>query len=287
MPHPFDATLKSLGKDHAADFVAMFDAPTTETVTPLNVDLSTVTTSADLVFGLGDPLKEVVHIDFQAGANRKKGRAVLVYNALLHENYEVPVHSVLVLLRPSADHSEVTGEVAYAARPGRSRMEFGYEIVRLWQVPAEEFLRGPLGTLPLAVLGGLPAGTDRQAGLTEVVRSVLERLAAEAPPGWLERLQVSMAELLALVVKRKEVRNIFGGAGVMLTPGTPVYEGLVDIGVERQTKLHILKLGKRKLGEADEAIRTKLEAIDDIERLERIFDRAADAPSWDDLLATP
>ena len=68
MSHPFDATLKDLGTAHAADFLALFDSPTKEVVKPLNVDLSTVTTSADLVYGIGDPLREVIHLDFQASA---------------------------------------------------------------------------------------------------------------------------------------------------------------------------------------------------------------------------
>ena len=38
-------------------------------LTPLNVDLSTVTTAADLAFGLGDPLREVIHLDAQASAD--------------------------------------------------------------------------------------------------------------------------------------------------------------------------------------------------------------------------
>jgi hypothetical protein len=32
-------------------------------------------------------------------------------------------------------------------------MEFGYEIIRIWQRPAEELLAGPLGVAPLALLG--------------------------------------------------------------------------------------------------------------------------------------
>jgi hypothetical protein len=38
-------------------------------VKPLNIDLSTVTTAADLILGLGEPLEEIVQIaDRAAGA---------------------------------------------------------------------------------------------------------------------------------------------------------------------------------------------------------------------------
>jgi hypothetical protein len=96
--------------------------------------------------GLGKPLREIVHLDFQAGPDSRKHLDVLAYNFLLHRHYGVPVHSTLVLLRRQATHRNVTGQVGYAARPGRGRMEFGYEVVRLWEWPSEKLLTGPLGT---------------------------------------------------------------------------------------------------------------------------------------------
>src|SRR4051812_43804314 len=119
MSKPYDATMKDLGADYPAAFLETFDRATTEPARPLNVDLSTITTAADIVFGLGQPLREIVHIDFQAAADRDKDADVLVYNGLLYRQYHMPVHSILVLLRPQAAHSEVTGSIVYAARPGR------------------------------------------------------------------------------------------------------------------------------------------------------------------------
>jgi hypothetical protein len=56
MAMTFDATLKVMGRDSPRGFLAAFDQPTAAPVKLLNVDLSTVTTSADLILGLGDPL---------------------------------------------------------------------------------------------------------------------------------------------------------------------------------------------------------------------------------------
>jgi hypothetical protein len=52
MPLPFDATLKDLAQANPRGLLAAFDPPTTQPVSLLNIDLSTVTTAADLVFGL-------------------------------------------------------------------------------------------------------------------------------------------------------------------------------------------------------------------------------------------
>src|SRR5256885_9403913 len=152
----FDATLKDMGRDCPLGFLAAFDRPPTVPVKLLNVDLSTVTTAADLILGLGDPLEEIVQLDFQSSAAAWKHADLVVYHALLFAHYHVPVHTVIILLRPEAAHSNLNGVIRYAPRPGRGSMDFSYEIVRLWERPAEELLTADLGVAPLAMLGRLP-----------------------------------------------------------------------------------------------------------------------------------
>src|SRR5437762_7134981 len=100
MAMTFDATLKDMGRDSPQGFLVAFDRPPSLPVKLLNVDLSTVTTLADLIVGLGDPLQEIVQLDFQASAAAWKHADLMVLNALLFAHYHVPVHSVLVLLPP-------------------------------------------------------------------------------------------------------------------------------------------------------------------------------------------
>jgi hypothetical protein len=168
MTMTFDATLKDMGRDSPQGFLAAFDQPPTAPVKPLNVDLSTVTALADLVLGLGAPLDEIIQLDFQSSAAAWKHADLMAYNALLYAHYHVPVHTVIVLLRPEAAHSNLDGSIAYAPRPGRGRMEFSYEIVRLWERPAENLLTGDLGVVPLAMLGRLPADLSLEEALTAV-----------------------------------------------------------------------------------------------------------------------
>ena len=149
----FDATLKDMGRESPEGFLATFDRPPALPVKLLNVDLSTVTALADLVLGLGDPLAEIIQLDFQASAAAWKHADVMAYHALLNAHYHVPVHTVIILLRPEAAHANMTGAIRYAPRPGRGNMDFSYEVLRLWERPAEELLRAELGVAPLAVPG--------------------------------------------------------------------------------------------------------------------------------------
>src|SRR5438309_1929421 len=182
MAMTFDATLKDLGRDSPQGFLAAFDRPPTGPVKLLNVDLSTVTSAADLILGLGDPLEEIVHFEFQSSAAPWKHADLMVYNALLFAQYHVPVHTVVLLLRPQAAHSNMNGVIRYAARPGRGGMTFGYEVVALWERPAEELLAADLGVVPLAMLGRLPEGLSLEDGLAAVAQRVAERILLEAPP---------------------------------------------------------------------------------------------------------
>ena len=117
MSKPFDATLKDLAGINPAQFLAEIDAPPALPVRLLNVDLSTVTAATDLVFGLGEPLQEVVHLDAQAGPDPDKHLDLLAYHALLDRQHRVPVHSILLLLRRQALLSAQTGTISYAPRP--------------------------------------------------------------------------------------------------------------------------------------------------------------------------
>src|SRR5437762_1871136 len=119
MARTFDATLKDMGRDSPKVFLAEFDRPATLPVKLLNVDLSTVTAANDLILGLGDPLEEIIQLEFQASAAGWKHADVFAYHALLFAHYHVPVHTVVILLRPEATHTNMNGLIHYAPRPGR------------------------------------------------------------------------------------------------------------------------------------------------------------------------
>jgi hypothetical protein len=284
MSMPFDATLKDLARDCPADFLATFDRPPAGPLVLLNVDLSTVTTAADLVVGVGDPPAEVVHIDFQSSAAAWKHADVLVYNALLYAARHVPVHSIVILLRPQAAHRNLSGVVNYAARFGRGSMVFTYEVVRLWQRPADDLLAGALGTTPLAMLGARPQGVALPEALTAVAQWLIERLEREAPPERTRKLLTAAFLLTGLRVRRDVARDVFRGVRAMKDSDT--YQAILAEGEEIRAKKDILQLAQQRFGAADEATLARLNGITDLERLSRLHGRILDATRWQDLLDT-
>jgi predicted transposase YdaD len=47
----------------------------------------------------------------------------------------------------------------------------------------------------------------------------------------------------------------------------------------------LIRLGRIRFGRLDKATRTAIESIDDLERLERLFERVSAVSSWAELLA--
>jgi hypothetical protein len=280
----FDATLKDMGRDSPHGFLAAFDRPPTLPVKLLNVDLSTVTTTADLILGLGDPLAEVIQLDFQSSAAAWKHADLLVLNALLFAHYHVPVHTVIIMLRPQAAHSNVNGVIRYAPRPGRGSMDFSYEVVPLWERPAAELLAADLGVVPLAMLGRLPEDLSLEDGLAAVAQRVVERLTQEAPPDRAKKLLTEALLLTGLRVRRDMAVRLFRGVRLMQESDT--YLMILDEGQEKCARDDILIVGEARLGSPPESVRAQLTAVTDLSRLKRMVRCAATAGDWQQILDT-
>jgi len=217
---------------------------------------------------------------------------MLLYNALLHEAYGVPVHTAVVLLRPAAARAGLRGAVGYRMVPRRGRLDFRFELIRLWQRPAEELLAGGLGVVPLAALGKLPAGVRATAGLAGVVERLVDRVIREAAPDEAAGLLSAAFILIGLRVPRPVGTELFRGVRAMRESST--YQAILDEGREegqvqgalREARKILLRQGRRKFGAAGPEVEATIEAIGDLDRLERMSERLLDVTTWPDLLAS-
>ncbi|MGH7137390.1 MAG: hypothetical protein ACREHD_16725 [Pirellulales bacterium] len=178
----------------------------------------------------------------------------------------------------------MSGILDYTARPGRGRMRFEYEVVRLWERPAEELLAGDVGVAPLAVLGRLPEGMPLEDAIAAVAQRVVERLIKE-PPDRAKKLLTEALLLTGLRVKRDAAARIFRGVQMMEESDT--FLMIIDRGQEKRAKRDILLVGEERLGPADDAMKAELENVSDLERLDRMVLRAVKATNWREILDTP
>jgi predicted transposase YdaD len=286
MSLPFDATLKELVQAHPADWLAMLDESPSGPVEILTPDLSTLTAFTDIVLRTGGSL---LHLDFQSGPDPTLPRRILLYNVLLHDGYGVPVHSVVILLRPRADRGDLTGTLSYAARPGRGKLEFAFEVIRLWQMPVEQLLASGLGTLPLAVLGQMPGGQTPDEALPEVIARLVQRIEEEAPLEQGPILLTASFVLTGLRVSQQRVLELFQGVRKMRE--STAYQAILDEGraegrTEEAREL-VIRLGRKRWGEPEATIASAIKAINNRERLESMAERINEVAGWQDLLHTP
>lgn len=283
MPLPFDATLKDVVASHPLDFVAAFGMPTDLPAATLNVDLSTISAATDVVFGFGDPVREIVDLNFQSGPDPALAARLLVYSSLLHLRHCVPVQSVVVLLRPKADTSNLSGILAYDC--GGIGVEFRYKVVRMWQQPVEPFLEGGVGLLPLAMLCQLPPEMDEMTAMSEVIRRIENRLYTDAAPAEAAQLMRASMALAGLRVQPADWTTFLGG-----DPNMAEVMTMWDVWEEKARQATIRALisaATPRVGEIDATSTSALQEVQDPDRLDRMLRSIWKAKNWEEILQTP
>lgn len=286
MSKPYDATSKDLIEADPAGWVTYLGHPVAPAAVRLvDADVSTVTTDADKVIRVDDPAPWLLHLEIQAAWDGDLARRLLRYNALLAHRHELPVASVAVLLQPSANATALTGVLPSRAPVGAG-WEFRYDVLRVWERPAAEFLTGPLGLLPLA-----PIADVSEAELPGVVGAMKARLDHEASVALGERLWTASYFLMGLRFGEALIHNLL--SGVMQMENSTTYQAVLRRGAAEgrlqgeltEARNMLLLLGRDKFGEPGPADAATIDAISDKTRLEALARRVLIASSWDDLLA--
>jgi len=282
MSNRFDATLKETVREDVSGYAIRFGLPGGKPVRLMNVDLSTLSAATDAAIGVGDPLEEVADLNFQTGPDSNLPDRVLLYNAALRYHYGVGVRSIVILLRKKADHANLTGRITYG--DADHQLEFRYEVIRLWNEPADSFLNGGIGLAPLAVLCRFPVGRSAADAANEIVRRIEERLLAEIPHERAIVLMKATVILASMRFEKRDLKSVLQGVGLMGEVSASDY--YTEQGEIRALKKMLLQQGRRKFGSVDEETEESLRSIEDLERLERMGTEILTSESWHDLLAT-
>jgi predicted transposase YdaD len=202
------------------------------------------------------------------------------YNAIHHRRHLLPVHTVLVVLRPEADHHSLTGEYRVVTPVFGQVHLLQYQLLRAWELDLATVLQGSLATLPLA-----PLADAARTQLPEVLRQMEARLAAEASPEERKDLWTDTFVLLGLRYPRESVAQLFKGIPAMRESDTyrAILEEGRDEGLVIGARRSLLLAGTPRLGEPDTATRQRIDAEGDLAQLEAWLSHLASAESWNDL----
>jgi hypothetical protein len=285
MPLRYDATLKDLARRYPEDYVAAFCLGNTADIHALNVDLSVLSAATDVVLAHGDPPRSLLDLNFQSGPDPDLPDRVCMYNAILRYQYHVPVHSVAILLRPKADDPRITGRLVYTGQPRRGKMDFRFEVVRIWNMPAQRLLRSGPGVLPLSVLGALPPGVSTADGIGEVIDHLWRRLQRNYSPDLADYLYTSTYVLSGLRLEREIAAKLFRRYHAVEDSTT--YQYIIEQGVIKGVRALLLELGESKIGAPNEEVKAAIQGLEDLPRLKRMGLRLFTASSWNEVLETP
>ena len=287
MSGPYDATGKDLIELYPPDWLPLADLHTSAPIDVIDADIATVSGAADKVLRVGESPPWLAHFELQSSHKSDLPERAHWYNALLRHRHGLPVRTVIVLLRPEANSPSLNG-VFEQGFPGETPYDvFRYRVVRVWQIPVQTLLTGGLGTLPLAPLGAVD-----EADLPNVVRQIDERLLRETNPEQAGVLGTAAFILTGLRLPPDKIIDLYRGVHFMsILKDSSAYQVFLEEGALKgalkEAHRFLLLQGHERFGPPDEATAKTLEAIEDLQRLERMGQRLVKVASWQEVLATP
>ncbi len=280
MSLPYDASTKYLVEVRLPDWLPLCGRTTTAPLEIVNSDLSTVTTAADRVLRVLEDPAWLMHLELQSSRDPDLLPNLPVYNTLLERRHGLLVRTMVVLLRRSADSAEMNGVIQRGFPGEPPYLVFRYGVVRVWQLPAETFLTGGLGLVPLA-----PLSAVAEADLPAVIGRMERRIVQEATPDEAGTLWTAADVLMGLRYPRTLVNDLLRGIHGMKDSVT--YQGIVEEGMVKARQEDILYFGGIKFGAPGETVRSALTGITDLQHLTHLIHRLPDVSTWDELLAAP
>ncbi|HZU38452.1 MAG TPA: hypothetical protein VFA18_21185 [Gemmataceae bacterium] len=308
MPGPIDNTLKQLTELSPEDWVSHGGWPAAP-ATVIDADIATISGAADKAIRVSGMPDWLLAVDFQAGHDTPaKLPDLLLYNSALFRRHGLRVRTLLVLLHRGADSPQLTG-VYERGFPGEPLdVVFRYRVVRVWEIPARDWLSGGLGLVPLA-----PLGAVRQNDLPAVVAQMKRRFARArsrlAVELWsaayilmglryeqaliqtLLRGVVNMEESVtyqAILRQGKAIGEAEGeakGKAIGEAQGEAKGKAIGEAqGKALEARRVLLLQGRTRFGEPSARVVAALDAVSDVGQLEELAVRLLRVTSWEELL---
>lgn len=284
MAKPFDATLNALIDAHVDDWVRFLAARAGTPVGPatvLDTDLS-ATLQADRLFRVDAAVPYAIHLELESTGWLGIPDQLLRYNVAARAAIGLPVHSVLVLLRPKANATDLTGVHEIVGADGRAYHTFRYAVVRVWHESVDVMLSAGLGMAPLAILTNEAAGDPGSAVIRVAEQMHQDGAAGKALGSMLESVRI----LTGLRYNAEQVAEFYRSVSMVRWEDSSTYVEIIERGRLTANRATILRLGNRRFGPPPSDVEAIVEGIADKDRLDRIADRLFDAADWADLLAT-
>ena len=281
MAKQYDATLNSMIDLLPGEWASCFSRIAGIPPGPsdvLDTDLAT-TLQADKAFRINGERPSLLHLELEANPRLGIPRELMRYNTLIDHQHELPVESVLVLLRPKAFASDQTGIYQRLGVNGNVIAEFRYHVVRVWEQPIEYWLSFGIGLAPLALLTD-EANANLEGALSRFRDCLRDHGADEKVT---KSLLGSSYVLCGLRYERERITNLFRRLSMLMEDST-TYQEILEKGLSRGRRGTLQRLAIKRFGPPSPKTLSVLQGITDTAQLDHLEERLLDATSWDDLL---
>lgn len=278
MAKPFDSSMKMLVEEYPGDWVAWlgYGRPPTAVI---DADLATVAAATDKVVRVGRGRDRwLLLVEMLASYKPHIPERTHFHSALLAHRHELPVRSVLVLLRPEADGPAMTGTYQQACPGDDPYLTFQYRVIRLWQTSPDDLLRGGPGLWPLA-----PVANVTVAELPAVVHGLKRRIDRDVPEAKAAEMLAATYVLMGLRYDRGMIAAL--KREVLRMEESITFQEIKGLGRLEEARRIILRQGKKRFGRSSRKAAQAIEVITDVAVLELLTDRVLEVASWDELLA--
>jgi predicted transposase YdaD len=281
----YDVSLKELVWDHPVACLERFGIGPPGPVEVIDSDITTLTASADKVIKVGGPEPYLVVIEFQTYHDTNIARTLWYRHVALDYRHNLPVLTVLVLVRKEANSPGLVGTYERHAPNGSRTNWYNFEVVRLWEEDPDSFLTASVVLVPLAPL------TDvSEDALPDLIRRMTARIDSEPKPQ-ADKLWTATYVLMGLRYPTELADRLVKGVQNMKESTTYqaiLQEGRIEGGIAEARRILLIQ-GTERFGEPDANTVAALEATEDLDRLESLGKRILkfDIQDWDGLLGTP
>ncbi len=148
----YDVTMKQLILDDPPGWMRRFGIAPRGRVKEVDSGITTLTASADKVFRVGGKKPYLINFEFQSSHETDLVRTLWFRQVALDHRHNLPVLTVLILLRKEANSPRLTGLYERQMPDGRPTNRYHYQVVRLWKEDPEPYLTSSVSLLPLAPL---------------------------------------------------------------------------------------------------------------------------------------
>jgi hypothetical protein len=284
--NPLDVSAKELVWDGPAAWVERFGIGPLGPVSVVDSNITTLTASADKVLKVDGPIPYLPDLEPHSYPDPEVIRTLWYRQVALDYRHNLPVLTVLILLRKEANSPGFTGSYERHVPDGSLVNRYNYRVVRLWQEDPEPYLTGGVNLVPLAPL------TDvTQVDLPGLIDRMAERIGPEPKPRS-DKLWFASYVLMGWRYDPKQAIELLKGVWNMHE--SPSYQAVLRLGRDKglqegrqeEARRLLLRQGTRRFGQPDATVIAAIEAVHDIDRLESLTDRIIDADvrDWNDLL---